>query len=111
MKNEVLQGLVTELKKSGEPIWKRVAMDLERPTRQRRIVNLTRINQYSKENETVIIPGKVLGSGTLDHKVVIAAYQFSQSAAEKITEAGSKMLTINELIKESPKGKKIRILG
>ncbi len=104
-----------ELKKNASEhqvaIWKRIAEDLEKPSRQRRIVNLSRISKYSKENEVIIVPGKVLGSGTLDHKVVISAYQFSKSAVDKINEAGSKIIDINDLIKESPKGKNIRILG
>jgi large subunit ribosomal protein L18e len=113
--NKVLQDLIMELKKNASEhqvaIWKRIAEDLEKPSRQRRIVNLSRISKYSKENEVIIVPGKVLGSGTLDHKVVISAYQFSKSAVDKINEAGSKIIDINDLIKESPKGKNIRILG
>jgi len=113
--NKVLQDLIMELKKNAAEhqvaIWKRIAEDLEKPSRQRRIVNLSRISKYSKENEVIIVPGKVLGSGSLDHKIVISAYQFSKSAVDKINEAGSKIIDINDLIKESPKGKNIRILG
>jgi large subunit ribosomal protein L18e len=112
--NPLLQGLIQELKKKsiehGVNIWKRVAIDLEKPTRKRRIVNLYKINKYTKDNETIIVPGKVLAVGDLDHAVTIAAFNFSGSAVEKINKVG-KALSINELIKESPKGKKIRILG
>src|SRR3989338_2556333 len=113
--NPILADLVNELKKRSNEqnvnIWKRIALDLEKPTRNRRIVNLSRINRYAKENETIIVPGKVLGSGSLNHKLTIAAWQFSQGAKEKITKLGAKMLTIEALSKESPKGKKIRIIG
>lgn len=113
--NVVLQKLINELKKASieqkANIWKRVALDLEKPTRSRRIVNLSRINSYTRENETIVVPGKILGSGILDHKLTISAYQFSQGAMEKINKAGAKVVPLPELIKESPKGKNIRIIG
>ncbi|MFH2028780.1 MAG: 50S ribosomal protein L18e [Nanoarchaeota archaeon] len=113
--NVVLKDLINELKKASIEqkvnIWKRIAVDLEKPTRKRRIVNLSRINRYAKDNETIIVPGKVLGSGILDHKLTIYAYQFSEGAIEKINKTGAKAAFIHEVIKESPKGKKIRIMG
>ena len=112
--NPELQTLIKELKnKSREHdvnIWRRVAEDLERSTRQRRIVNIYKINKYTKKDEIVIVPGKVLAVGDLDHNVVIAAFKFSGSAEDKINKVG-KALSINQLLKESPKGKGIRIMG
>ncbi len=113
--NIVLKKLINELKKASLDhnvnIWKRVAIDLEKPSRARRIVNLSKISKNTKENETIVVPGKVLGSGDLDHKVTISAYQFSDSAIEKINRIGAKAVPLNELIKDSPKGKKIKVLG
>ena len=113
--NPILQNLIQELKKRSSDqsvnIWKRVASDLEKPARQKRVVNLSRINRYTEENEIIIVPGKVLGSGALNHKLTIAAYQFSQSALEKLGESGAKVMSLLELSKESPNGKKIRIIG
>ena len=112
--NPDLLGLIKELKKKSfeqkVKIWKRIAEDLEKSTRKRRIVNLYKINKYTKENETIIVPGKVLAVGDLDHNVVIAAFGFSNAALEKINKIG-KAISINELIQESPKGKRIRIMG
>jgi large subunit ribosomal protein L18e len=112
--NPLLQGLIQELKKKsiehGVNIWKRIAGDLERPSRKRRIINLYKINKYTKENETVIVPGKVLSVGDLDHPVTVAAFSFSGAAVDKINKKG-KAMSINDLIKESPKGKRIKIMG
>jgi large subunit ribosomal protein L18e len=112
--NPILVELVNELKKKAQEhncnIWKRIAIDLEKPTRKRRIVNLYKINKYTKNNETIIVPGKVLAVGDLDHKVTIAAFSFSGNAMEKINKLG-KAVYISELIRESPKGKGIRIIG
>ena len=113
--NQSLLVLINELKKQSieqkVPLWKRIATDLERPTRNRRIVNLSRISRYAKENETIIVPGKVLAGGDLGQKLTIAAFKFSDSAKDKIEKSGSKIVQISEFLKESPKGKKIRIIG
>ena len=113
--NPVLVSLITELKKRSNEqsvnLWSRIALDLEKPTRQRRAVNLSRINRYTEENDFVVVPGKVLGSGILEHKLTISAYQFSEQAKDKIEKAGAKIITLSELSKEKPDGKKIRIIG
>ncbi len=113
--NVELRSLIDELReKSREDkvnLWKRVAVDLERPSRIRRAVNLFRINRFTKEDEIALIPGKVLANGELDRKITIAAFNFSRSALDKINKSGSKAITIKELMKNSPKGKKIRIIG
>lgn len=104
-----------ELKKRSSEqdvnIWKRVAVDLEKPTRQRRVVNLSSISRHTKENEIIVIPGKVLGAGDLSHKITISAFQFSDGAKEKIEKAGSKIVPLLELSKENPSGKGIKIIG
>jgi len=115
MKNEQLQRLIQELKrKSIEEkvrIWKRIASDLEKPTRNRRIVNLSKIDRYTRNNETIIVPGKVLGSGDLNKKITIAAYAFSEQALNKIKSSSGKAIYIDELMKSNPKGNKVKIIG
>ncbi|MBU1201818.1 MAG: 50S ribosomal protein L18e [Nanoarchaeota archaeon] len=114
LKHEQLTQLVSELKKNSivnnVKIWKRVATDLEKPTRNKRIVNLYKIDKYAKPDETIVVPGKVLGTGDITKKVVVAAYVFSDSAYEKIKAKGE-AISIQELLKRNPKGKKVRILG
>ena len=114
MKHEQLHELIKELKKNSiandVKIWKRLAVDLERPTRIRREVNLYKLEKYAKANETVVVPGKVLGTGELTKKLSVAAFNFSDSAYAKIKEKGTAM-SIMELMKNNPKGKKVRILG
>jgi len=115
MKNEQLTSLITELKKTSieqdVPLWKRVATDLDKPSSQRRIVNLTRLDRYCNDEDVVIVPGKVLAMGELKKKITIAAYNFSGNAAEKIKKSGSKVMTIHDLVKKNPKGSKVRIIG
>jgi len=113
--NEHVKELINELKKESSThknkIWKRIAQELEKPTRKRRVINIARINRTTKENETILVPGKVLGSGILNHSLTIAAYAFSQSAKKQIQQAKGKTVTIQELLKNNPKGKDIRIIG
>ena len=115
MKNVTLQRTIEELKKKSLDekvnIWKRVANDLEKPTRQRRIINLFSINLHSKEGETIVVPGKILGTGDLNKKLTIAAYGFSDKAHNKIKKSGSIAMTLGEFMNKNPKGNKARILG
>ena len=111
----MLLSLIDELKKASyeqkAPIWKDIAYRLEKPLRNWPEVNLTKIDRYIGENETALIPGKVLSTGTLTKKVTIAAWSFSEKSLEKIKKAGGKHMTLEELIKKNPAGKNIRILG
>ncbi len=106
--NEHLVKLIRDLSKSEKPLWRRIAKDLSKPTRQRREVNLSRINRYSKEGDIIIVPGKVLGGGELNHKVTISAWSFSSSALEKIKRAGAKAISIREAFEKNLIG---RIIG
>ncbi len=113
--NPHLKNLIAELKKKSiedaSNIWKRLALDLEKASRQRRVVNLSRINRVTKESETIVVPGKVLGSGLIDHKVTIAAFSFSDSAVEKLKKNKCDTLSILDLLKKDIKTSNIRIIG
>jgi large subunit ribosomal protein L18e len=113
--NDELQTVIALLRKTAATedvkIWKRVANDLSKSSRQRRVVNLSRINNYSKDNDTIIVPGKVLSSGDIDHKVQVVAFNFSKSAIDKIVGAKGTAMTITELLKANPRPKGIKIIG
>ena len=92
------------------PIWIDVAKYLAKSHPQRTSVNLSKINRYTQENDTIIVPGKILGTGKLDHPVTIAAFNTSEKAKEKIKAAKAKYVTIQELIGKNPKGTKVKII-
>ncbi len=109
---ELIASLKTQASLNKSAVWKRVAFELERPRRNRRVVNFSKINSFAKEGETLLIPGKLLaGGGKLEKKVNIIAFDFSESALKKLSESGSKIQTIEQALKSNPKGKKIRIFG
>jgi large subunit ribosomal protein L18e len=109
--NLELKNLISELKIIGNKnkinLWKRIAKELEKPTRIRREVNIYKINKYTKDGEIALVPGKVLSLGELNKKITVAAYQFSENAKEKINHIG-KAISIKELVEKNPnpKGKK-----
>ena len=95
-----------KLERMKKPIWKSVAWDLLKNPRE---VNLNKINRYTKDGDVVIVPGKVLGYGELNHKVTVVAYSFSKSAIEKINKNG-KAIDILEFAKEG-KTRGVKIIG
>jgi len=100
-------------KKSNEEnvkVWKDIAWRLERPRRQKAEVNISRINRHTKEGDIVVVPGSVLGAGNLDHKVIVAAWKFSEKAKEKIIQVGGEAITIEDLIERNPKGSGVIIM-
>ncbi len=112
--NIVLRKMIDRLYKASKtynaPAWARVAELLSRPTRRRVAVNLSKINRYAEEGEMVVVPGKVLGAGTLEKKVTIAAYSFSATALEKIRASGSRAITLEEAVRENPRASRVRII-
>ena len=109
-----MQELLSSLKKQSienkDGVWKRVALELERPTRQHRVVNLSKIEKYTNDNDVVIVPGKLLSGGELTKKVTIIAYTFSEKALEKINGKAS-ILSIEDALKKYPNAKNIKIIG
>lgn len=109
--NPNLQVLIAELKalyrKEKVPLWHRIAEEMSRPSRQRRSVNIDTIQSACNDGEIALVPGKVLSNGELTKKVTVAAFQFSQSAKDKLKNT----ITIKELMAKNPKGKGVRIVG
>ena len=111
--NPRLSSLVAELKAvsrdSGAGVWQDVADRLEKPRRTHAEVNLGRIERYAEEDETVIVPGKVLGSGVLEKNVTVAAVDFSSSARKKIEQVGD-TVTLEQIAEQNPDGSNVRVI-
>ncbi len=113
--NPVLRKLIRDVRKLGKRknvrVWLAVAEHLESPRRQRVEVNLSQINRYTVDGETVIVPGKVLAAGALTHPVTVAAFKFSKTAIKKIQSAGGRAITIKQLLEENPSGSGVRLMA
>lgn len=112
--NPRLVNLITRLKEEARAqeghIWRDIALKLESSSSHYAEVNISKINRYAVEGETILVPGKVLGTGTLEQPVKIAALNFSKSAMGKIQQAKGSCMTIEELLSDNPSGSRIRIL-
>ncbi|MAW93505.1 MAG: 50S ribosomal protein L18e [Euryarchaeota archaeon] len=113
--NSELVKTIDELKKASRendaPIWKSIAKKLEGPSRNWPVVNISKIEFNVSKNGKAVIPGKIMGSGTLSKKVTVSAYSFTKSAVEKIEGAGGKCMIYNEFIKKNPTGKDVLVIG
>jgi large subunit ribosomal protein L18e len=102
--------LIKELE-SASGIWSAVASELSKVRRNRREVNIHRLEEHTGDGDVIVVPGKVLGDGSLSHKIDVAAYKFTEGALKKIKEAGGKTMSITELMKKNPKGSNIKLMG
>ena len=112
--NPLLKNIIEEMRTLGYkqkiPFLIKLADELNTPRRSRAEVDLSELNKICKENDIVVVPGKVLGSGILKKRLHVAAVSFSMKAVEQIHKLGGSTMSIGELIKQHPKGSKVRIV-
>lgn len=112
--NPILRRLIRKLRKKGRElkadIWIDLADRLARSNRSRSEVNLSQLDRHSEENDMVVVPGKVLGSGKLSHPLSVAALNFSNRARNRIQNAGGEILSVEELLDRNPNGSNVTIM-
>jgi len=106
----MIRALTKKSKSEGTALWKALAEDLDKAKRRRVAVNLSRLNRNTVEEEVVAVPGKVLGSGELDHPLTVAAFSFSETAKRKISLAKGSCMDLRELMESGVPPSKIRIM-
>ena len=113
--NAALITLIGDLKaqsrSTGSALWRDVALRLETSRSNWAEPNLSRLSRYAANEDIVLVPGKLLGSGEVAGKPNVAAYSVSAGARSKIEDAGGRVITIRELMNENPEGAGVRILG
>lgn len=102
--------LTKQSREQQAPIWHDIAEYLSKSSSQRISVNLSSINRNTKRSDVVIVPGKVLASGIINHAVTVASFGASGKAKAKLEAAKGKYLSIEELLKKNPKGSNVRII-
>ena len=112
--NKVLFDTIRDLKKAsnstGLAVFRAVAQKLSAPASQRPEVNISRLEKHTKDGESVIVAGKVLGDGTLSKKLKVIAFSATEGAKKKIQSAGGEFVEIREYLKKKPDGK-LRIIA
>ena len=104
--NPYLVETIIKLKKINPLLAKLIAS----PKKKEIKFNLDEINKMSENGESLIIAGKILGSGDLDKKVKLIALSASKQALNKMKAKKIEFSTIYENLNDSKKLKEYRIL-
>ena len=86
----------------------KLANKLSGPTRQQVRVNLNELDEI-KEN-SILVPGKILGEGEINKKITISALGFSEQARNKLKKAGCEIKTIRQEIESNPDLKGVKVI-
>lgn len=115
MTNQLVINMVRELRqassKNKAPIWSKLAQMVQKPTAAHRIINVGKLNSVTNDNDVVVVPGKILATGNISHKITLCSFSISTAAAKKITQAGGKIIGYSEMISKFPTGKGVRMIG
>ena len=103
--NEELQSLILSLKKTKNETNAYVAKQLTKPRREKKPVNISKIQRAAVEGENVIVPAKITAAGEITKKVHVYAWSYSSQAREKIVKAGGTCQSLDELLKATKKGR------
>jgi len=90
--------------------WISVASLLSAPRRKKISVNLDKIDKQTKEGDTIVVPGKVLGNGDVSKKLRIVALSFSEEARKKLKEKKCELISIKKEIDINPEAKGVKLL-
>ena len=97
-------------KQQKAPIWREASRLLSAEPQIRVEVNVGRISRLAAEGQALFVPGKVLGTGVMDKKIVLGAFSFSASARSKVESSGGSALSIEQFLKKYPKGSGVHLV-
>lgn len=115
MTDKIMMHMINEFNRAAKinnaSIWSRIAKLLIKPYNKKHVININKINKLTKENDVIICPCKVLGTGTINHKITIFPFNISINAINKIINAGGKIINHKDIMKKFPTGKHVIIIG
>ncbi|MGI6589360.1 MAG: 50S ribosomal protein L18e [Candidatus Iainarchaeum sp.] len=87
-------------RKTNKNMWSRIVEELSKPTRGKVEVNIDSIEKMAQKNKgkILLVPGKLLSSGTLTQKVTVVAASASTSAKEKIKSQKGEFINLKEFV-------------
>ncbi|MFH1257209.1 MAG: 50S ribosomal protein L18e [Candidatus Diapherotrites archaeon] len=99
-------------KKEKQAIWLRVSKMVNAPRRKRAEVSLWRIEGLAKKakGKTLVVAGKVIGSGALGEKMSIAALEFSSGAKKAIEDAKGKTIDLAQYVTEKVNAAELKLV-
>ena len=112
--NKILRSQAVMLERLGRKskigVWRDAAAYLCATTLNETVVNVGRLGRVDDGKSPLFVPGKVLGTGPLEKKLVVGAFAYSGAARKKIETAGGEALTIEEFVKRFPDGSGVRLV-
>jgi len=105
--SEIVDTILLAKKQDG---WLAVASILSGPKNRYVKVNLNKINKEVKDGDIVVVPGKVLSLGEIEHKIKVVALSFSKQAEKKLKEKKCEISGLIEEIKTNPKAQGVKIV-
>ena len=107
-KDDYIEKTIIEGKKKAG--WVKIIQKIAGSRRKYSSINLDKIEENTKEGDTIVVPGKVLGVGNITKKIRVVALYFSQTALKKLGEKKCEVVSILEEIKINPKAEGLKIL-
>jgi len=107
---DTIRFLRTKARENKAKIWSVAANQLSRSGKGRAVLNLKHVSRHTKPDSLVFVPGKLLGSGLINHRVVIGAFECSSVAREKIERAGGQCMEMKDFVARYPKGSNVIIM-
>ena len=98
-------------KKDQTPLWKALEKKITNSRSNYSEINISKLDNVTSNDEVIVVPGKVLGTGIINHKLTICSFSISVTAIKKIISAGGKVITVQELVDKYPNGNGVRIIG
>jgi large subunit ribosomal protein L18e len=106
--DENMRKVIVRLRKAKEKHLADIAKHLAKSRRSKSPVNLSRLVKMSGKHEALVVPGKVLGAGTVNKSIKVYAWSFSKEARQKIQHAGGHALNFDDLLKDKPKARVVK---
>ncbi|MCL4322879.1 MAG: 50S ribosomal protein L18e [Candidatus Thermoplasmatota archaeon] len=107
---ETVKTILELSRENQSPLWRDIAKRLSETRQNYADLNVGKISKLCKDGDIVVVPGKVLGSFFAVGKVKISALDISEKAMRKVKESGSEFIPLQDLAKENPEPKNIKIM-
>ncbi len=105
-----IENLLKVSRENNSPIWRDIAESLSGSRKNYASVNLGKISRLCKQDDVIVVPGKILGSGIIDKKLKVSALFISEKAMRKLRDSGSEFVPLEQLAEEMPKGTDVKII-
>lgn len=102
--------LLNALRKAKRPVWSDVAKRLRKPRRVRAEVTLSRLDKVTTENQLVVVPGRIVSTGQVTHKMTVGYFAATKSALVRLKQAGVNALPLSQFLQKHGQEKSIKIV-